>query len=79
MLYDRNSDEIAHDVVITGPVRFRAKNSARCRLDFGQTYDKRVTALARLGPLERVIWQFRNVAKLLKCPNNSTSVAKRLL
>jgi hypothetical protein len=48
-------------------------------LDFGQTYDKRVMALAGLGPLERVIWQFRNVAKLLKRPNNSTSVAKRLL
>ncbi len=31
MLYYRNSDEIAHDVVITGPVRNPVKNGARCR------------------------------------------------
>ncbi len=31
MLYDRSSDETAYDVVITGPVRNRTKNSLRCR------------------------------------------------
>ena len=35
MLYGRSSGETAHDVVITGPVRFRAKNSARCS-DYGE-------------------------------------------
>jgi hypothetical protein len=31
MLYYHNSGEIAHDVVITGLVRNRAQNGARCR------------------------------------------------
>jgi hypothetical protein len=35
MLYGRGSGETAHDVVMTGPVRFRAKNSARCS-DYGE-------------------------------------------